>query len=107
MQSLLVEIEERVPWRLAALSDEHLAFLFDSLNTYLWNNDLDRHSLNPFLGKATPGDPGRMYSWLTHSGITRATTRETIIALLEWCRSLFHDGAPTDAREPPECCAAF
>ena len=34
-------------------------------------------------------------------------TRETIIALLEWCRSLFHDGAPIDAREPPECCAAF
>ncbi len=96
-QSLLVEIEERVPWRLAALSDEYLAFLFDSQNTYLWNNDLDLHSLNLFVGKATPGDPGRIYSWLSHSDFIRATPRETIIALLEWCRGLFHDGTLEDS----------
>ena len=101
-QSLLLEIEERVPWRLAALSDEHLAFLFDSLNTYLWNDDLDRHSLNLFLGLATPGDPGRIYSWLMHSDITRATPRETIIALLEWCRNLFHDAGILDASGVPD-----
>ncbi len=90
-QSLLVEVEERVPWRLSRLSRDHLAYLFDSQHMYDWSESLGLLSLHAFLGKATPGDPGRVYEWLRSNGLIRSSTRFTIIALLEWCRGLSHD----------------
>lgn len=90
-QSLLVEIEERVPWRLSRLDSGQMALLFDSQYMYTWNDTLGRHSLHKFVGKATPGDPGRVHSWVASNGIIRSSTRDTVIALLEWCRRMIHD----------------
>ncbi len=97
-QSLCMEIEERVPWRFSRLSGDHLAYLLDSQHMYTWDDRLGMHSLHQFVGKATPGDPGRVYAWLTSNEIVRPTTLETIVTLLNWCRRMFHD---TSIEDPP------
>lgn len=92
-QSLLAEIQGEVPWRLDELSDAQLAYLFDSQHMYGWNRDLGRHVLWTGLGKATPGDPGRVHAWLRANGIIRLNRLDTVVAMLEWCRNMRHDSA--------------
>ncbi len=91
-QSLLVEIERRVRWSLAELEANHLPYLFDSQHLLVWDNVLGSHSLNTASGMATPGDPGRIFNWLTDRGIIQTNRRRTDLLMLEWCRRLFHDG---------------
>lgn len=89
--SLLVEIEGRVRWRLEELADEHLPYLFDSQHLFQWDSVLDSHSISVSLGEATPGDPARIYNWISERGILQTSRRGTSILMLEWCRRLFHD----------------
>lgn len=92
-QSLLVEIEGRVPWSMGDLSDEHRAYLLDSQHLYRWSADLGTLALIFRMGRSTPGDPGRVFATLEALDIIRADERATILALLEWCRGMSHHRA--------------
>lgn len=91
-QSLLVEIEGHVRWRLEDLDDDHLPYLFDSHHLVRWDDVLGSHSLTTPLGRATPGEPGLVFEWLVDRGILQANRRGTIMLMLEWCRRLRHHG---------------
>jgi len=95
-QSLFVEIERLVSWRMVDLPPDQLAYLLDSQHMYTWNREMNRHCLEVSQGKATPGNPGRVYRFLRDQGMVMSNQRDTVLALLEWCRRLSHDGGELD-----------
>lgn len=91
-QSLAAEIRGWVPWSFQNYEAEELELLLDSRSLFEWESGPQRygiirsHGILFSHGVATPGDPGRIFGFLDNNGIVGQTPRETIDALLNWCR---------------------
>jgi len=100
-QSLCVELTPCWPWSILDLSADGLACLLDSRWFFEYELDLGQTAPTYRLriqnvqsqtdwrfrpGPATPGDPRRVFSFLSTSGLIGASRRETIERLLDWCR---------------------
>jgi len=83
--------DEVLPWKTSELDDAELAYLFDSRKLFRWTASKGayfRHWAD--YGRATPGDPGIVYSHLQANGLIRATRLETLHKVLDWNRNLVH-----------------
>jgi hypothetical protein len=90
-QSLWVDANARVPWRLAGASAEHLEHLFDMRKLLNFTAGSGHWFHSHTMGTVTHWSPSISYSFLADSGLIRADHWETIQALTEWiCAHFFH-----------------
>ena len=86
-QSLWIDANGRVPWRLSSASTEHLAHLFDMRKLLAFTAGSGHSFELGTMGAVTHWSPSISYTFLVDSGIVRPTPWETIQALADWARA--------------------
>lgn len=90
-QALALELDRRVPWSLAAYSDEALEALLAASSQFWWNAPRGGYEPSaPTSSYVIPPPPQFAFDFLRERGALRGNARETIVALTEFCRSLVH-----------------
>ena len=89
-QSLVLEIEHRVPWTLAAYSKSDLAVLLDSRSFFRWFPNPAGYRIEDLDGWVTPAPASIAYAFLRNNNMVKNDRLSTIAALLNWCRGLTH-----------------
>lgn len=90
-QTLLIEIERRVPWSIAGYSDESLEALLASRAFFYWQPERGLYQITMFdHGFATPTPPAVAFTFLRDNGILAASRRDTIVNLVAWSARLAH-----------------
>jgi hypothetical protein len=90
-QSLVVEFTAIVPWTISTYSPEQLSMLFSSDRYMDWVPEKNAYSINgDAIGWITPGCPYRVFRFLEENIVINGNRRQTIAALLLWCRRLYH-----------------
>jgi hypothetical protein len=84
-QTLWVEVNRKVGWRLTSLTDEQLSLLLDGRKLLsFWYLD---YSFNTYLlGSVTAWNPRICFEFLDNLGLIKPTQVETIYALTDWMR---------------------
>lgn len=103
-QSLVVEVEQKVPWSVVGFSDRELAMLFHSKSLYfglvgdgtVYIRDYISGTYAAPAGAApvaaegplsvTLGDPGRLFAFLRDTGLIDSSTRGTTERVANWAR---------------------
>jgi len=87
--SLVVELQELVPWSLLSYNSSMLAYFLDSRSFfYPRKTPVRGYGINMDLaGFATPSSPAVEFGFLARGGMIGSTRLSTIGALLEWSRS--------------------
>jgi len=83
--SLVVDSCDWVPWSISSLNDEERRLLLDSDAMFAATGG-SYHMLAWPNGRASHGDPTRVYNWLRAEGLVASDHRDTVGLLLEWCR---------------------
>jgi hypothetical protein len=84
-QSLWVEVNQKVPWRLARYTDDQLLLLFDSRKLLTFWQDL--YAFDTYnMGSSTAWNPRVSYEFLHNLGMIRPTPMDTIYAFTDWMR---------------------
>lgn len=96
-QSLVVEADQRVQWSVQSLDDEEKRLLFDSKSMFFWSNGKNAYHIPFDLGVVSPGDPFKIYQFLTSNNLVGYNHLQTIIRLVDWCRGLTHFSGGWDA----------
>lgn len=98
-QTLLVEIEHRVPWSIAGYSDESLDALVASTAFFYWRPEHGLYEITEFEhGFATPAPPSTAFRFLRDNGILASSRRDTIVNLVAWSARLTHFAGGYDRR---------
>lgn len=83
-QSLVVEIAGLAPWSLRSYPADQLKRLLTTTGLFEYLQNVNKYLLS---NGATPGDPVRIYQFLSSNSFIGLNRRETIGRLLNWCRS--------------------
>lgn len=95
-QSLAIEMDRRVPWSVDDLNEQELAAIFGSNALFWWNSERRLHVIGPTShGWAVPAPASAAYAFLNQHGLIRRSRRDTVIAVVEWTRSLVHFAGET------------
>ncbi len=89
-QSLVVEADRRVNWSVRNLSNAEKELIFDSRNLFQWNNGKNAYIIPFDLGVVSPGDPFKIYQFLTSNNLIGYNHLQTVIRLVDWSRRLSH-----------------
>jgi hypothetical protein len=83
-QSLAAEIARTVPWSIAGYPTAELVPLFDSRTLFVADPPSGTYRIPYTTGAITPGDPVRIFRFLTTSQLIGATPRDTIERTVAW-----------------------
>jgi hypothetical protein len=102
-QCLWVDANNKVSWKLAAATTNHLTHLFDMRKLYQFTAGSGYSFDFGVMGAVTQWSPGISYKFLKDNGMIKADMWETIKAVAEWVRAnLLHiAGFATDTIDGP------
>jgi hypothetical protein len=86
-QSLWVDANNGVSWKLAVATANHLTHLFDMRKMYAFSPGNGFSFSGSVMGNVTHWSPGISYKFLKDNSFIKANIWETIKALTNWCRA--------------------
>ena len=89
-QSLVVEADQRVSWSVRSLDADEKRLLFDSKSLFVWSIRKNAYHIPFDLGVVSPGDPFKIYQFLTSNNLVGSNHFQTITRLVNWCRGMSH-----------------
>lgn len=98
-QTLVVEIDRKVPWSIAGYRDESLEALVSSRAFFYWRAERGLYEISEFVhGFATPAPPERAFAFMRDNAILARSRRDTIVNLVAWSARLAHFAGGYDRR---------
>lgn len=87
-QSLWVDVNNKVTWKLKNFSPDQLSYLLDSRKLLLYSPSKNKHVFDSgLMGNVTDWNPRISYEFLSTLGMIKTTQSNTVYKLTDWMRA--------------------